>query len=498
MNTQKVYERLQSKGIKISKREIARLAKDGAFPGSIKNGNIWNIPEDAVEEYLKDKLKGEKQKNFIWKGIALSSIIAIVSVILERISNIKDLLDLFTEYILVLPTSETIKRYFFITSIGSVIWLILLITLSFLFSKYQHYRRIIGLGIIFLLIFAMCILGFPQSRRVVMIGLGVPPSRASSGETLILIAEFEDKSAGKASGFDLPGRIYREITDRIGEDNSLFPVQYYRSPIKTIGEARIIERDLGATVLIWGSFDAVGGRLNIDINSQLVSPLVCKTKDFKYQSDNFTDLQLTFTRDLPDFSSYVSLLSLGVIQYQKEDNNKAIELLSDAINIAYNTNNIRLVDSLFYRAAAYSKVKKYNDALGDLNRIEPKDATIYYGIGTLYIELMNYDMAIDNSNKAINKETTYCALDHRAFAHTQKGDYSSAISDYTNATALYPFQASAYCHLGVAYYKNKQYTEAISSLRKGLDLYKNYADKDEEDAATCQSNLDTVLNSLGK
>lgn len=59
--------------------------------------------------------------------------------------------------------------------------------------------------------------------------------------------------------------------------------------------------------------------------------------------------------------------------------------------------------------------------------------------------------------------------------HYQRGEYSAAINDYRTAIQIDPGNYVVYDWLGYAYYRNKQYAEAESSLRKSVQLNSSYA-----------------------
>ena len=102
--------------------------------------------------------------------------------------------------------------------------------------------------------------------------------------------------------------------------------------------------------------------------------------------------------------------------------------------------------------------KQYNDpkkAIKYLNnaiKLEPNNAETYTKRGAAYINLGQYQQAIDDFNKAIGLKKDYpSTYNNRGAAYYSLGQYQQAIDDFNKAIQLKPDSADAYSTRGTAY-----------------------------------------------
>lgn len=92
LTTKKAAEKLNTVGLQYSNQDVAELARKGILTGSEKSGNIWLIPETALEQFIIQQTNTklpERKKQFqeymrdpIWQGVgAIAAIIALVPII---------------------------------------------------------------------------------------------------------------------------------------------------------------------------------------------------------------------------------------------------------------------------------------------------------------------------------------------------------------------------------------------------------------------------------
>jgi len=95
------------------------------------------------------------------------------------------------------------------------------------------------------------------------------------------------------------------------------------------------------------------------------------------------------------------------------------------------------------------------------------------------------------------------ALNNLGIAYFEQGKYDDAVATYQRALVVKPDYARAHCHLGNAYYKQGRYAEAVGSYRRALAIEPNYAeacsdlgtalvylDRPDEAVANCRKALD--------
>ena len=101
LTTKEAAKLLESEDRKITPEQVAELARNGVFPGAIKDERSWwQIPAEDISLYLQVRKRG-KRKRFAW--ITAGTIVTIVT-ILGLLSITKDTLDLLADYIFPEPT----------------------------------------------------------------------------------------------------------------------------------------------------------------------------------------------------------------------------------------------------------------------------------------------------------------------------------------------------------------------------------------------------------
>jgi tetratricopeptide (TPR) repeat protein len=127
---------------------------------------------------------------------------------------------------------------------------------------------------------------------------------------------------------------------------------------------------------------------------------------------------------------------------------------------------------------AFTKLKKAEEALAAYNealKIKPDHHSAYIGIGDINKDIKkNTDEALKNYLKANElkagvKKTLYCI----GWCYNDKSDYGNAITYLTKALALDDKYNAALTELGYSYYKQKNYTSALETFKKNIELYKS-------------------------
>ena len=160
------------------------------------------------------------------------------------------------------------------------------------------------------------------------------------------------------------------------------------------------------------------------------------------------------------------------------------------------------------RGIAYHNLKRYQEALTDLNRaiqVDPNFANAYASRGNTYVDLQRYDKALADFQRAIQldptlipayaqRSSTYAALGryaealadvnrviqldprvaqsywHRGNIHAAMQRYDKALADYNRAIQLNSNDANAYQCLGITYYELRQYDKALTAYNRAIHL----------------------------
>jgi len=176
-----------------------------------------------------------------------------------------------------------------------------------------------------------------------------------------------------------------------------------------------------------------------------------------------------------------------------DDSRREIEGLKKKFAEAQNETEKKAVvasitkDELKLRAIEWSDAgsrhvmsKDYDLAIEDSNKaisLKPDYAVAYYFRGVVYNLKGQRDKAIEDFNQAIALKPDYAeAYFGRGFAYSGKGQYDMAIKDYGKAIALKPDLAEAYYGRGIAYNKKGQYDKAIEDFNQAIALKPDYAE----------------------
>lgn len=122
-----------------------------------------------------------------------------------------------------------------------------------------------------------------------------------------------------------------------------------------------------------------------------------------------------------------------------------------------------LYDKGDYRGA----VKKYEEAL----KIDSKNTTALYEASMTYINLKEYDKAIEFCDKLIAiGGKTMMAYVNKATALDLMGNDEQAITVYKEGIKLYPDEYMLHFNLGITYIQNKMVLEAEKEMLESLDI----------------------------
>jgi tetratricopeptide (TPR) repeat protein len=104
--------------------------------------------------------------------------------------------------------------------------------------------------------------------------------------------------------------------------------------------------------------------------------------------------------------------------------------------------------------------------------LRPEFPAAQNNLGTVYLDLGKWDMAIELFTKAVNNHkyrTRHTAYNNIGMANHQKGDYRRAIENYKKALGLSPKLSPAYDNMGYAYENLREYDLAIRAYKKSIE-----------------------------
>lgn len=197
----------------------------------------------------------------------------------------------------------------------------------------------------------------------------------------------------------------------------------------------------------------------------------------------------------------------GLVALKNKDFNTAANLFSKCLAAKPNFDK-----ALSNRAIAFGNLKRYNEALTDINlaiNASPQNADNYFnksiifqgmnlldsqhvaldqclklnGIhpeasyykGLLSYEARDYDKAIGYYSISINAKPDYAfAYNDRGSAKRAKEDYEGAVADYIKALLIDSGLVFVYNNLGSSYRLNKKYDQAIKAYSQAIQRDPKY------------------------
>lgn len=347
LNTDAVARRFAESGIEIDRDEIARLARNGAFPNSaIKTKGKWYISLAEVDEYISCNPPSDqpttqlirKQKVYVsdiatqlgisvdkarelckygyfkgayqlWENGPWQITQDAVESLAKRVENLERI-----------PTIWDRVRYWIVTNQGkSVVAALITIT-----------------GLFFGAISAGADIGGARSQLVEW-GLLREFSPARDGEVLIVIAEFYRTEM--VADTDIHNEIRKAIlktAQEYGVPDLRVEVEPRRLRADDLEKAQSVLERYGADVVIWG--EDTGVRVTV---SQLSSPsyLALTTPRAIIETER-TQLQdpvnyaKFVTSDLPAHMTFISLFATGQVAQTNGNAEKAKQIITQAIENA--------------------------------------------------------------------------------------------------------------------------------------------------------------------
>lgn len=196
------------------------------------------------------------------------------------------------------------------------------------------------------------------------------------------------------------------------------------------------------------------------------------------RTDNITYYSNKIRENPNDYSAYIER---GIAYSIRDEYEKSLNDMERALAI-----NPINYDGLYYRAIAFNELKKYKESIQDLTKLIDLKyenlAEIYFNRGDNFMMLNNFELALEDFNKAIELEPFYpYYIFYRAYLYQDNGYNAEAINDYDRVLLYNPEDYVAMTNRGEAYYalgnknaafldftkaKEFDYKEAIENLKK--------------------------------
>ncbi|MBY9009295.1 MAG: tetratricopeptide repeat protein, partial [Candidatus Lokiarchaeota archaeon] len=134
---------------------------------------------------------------------------------------------------------------------------------------------------------------------------------------------------------------------------------------------------------------------------------------------------------------------------------------------------------LIVKAKLEIEKQNYEVAIEDCNKAIELDSTFidaYYYLGIANNEKQDFNTAIGYFKKSIDVNSKYAkSWNHMGFSYEKLGQFDNAIDSYNKAAGFEPQYALAHYNLANAYKHEKQFDNAIESYKKATEIDPNYA-----------------------
>ena len=126
------------------------------------------------------------------------------------------------------------------------------------------------------------------------------------------------------------------------------------------------------------------------------------------------------------------------------------------------------------RADEYFALGKKRRALDDYDaaiKSAPRNATLYYNRGVVFVAQANYDAALQDFDTALKLNSEFVpALRQRAKIYATRGDLAGALTDYSEAVRLQPKTAALWSDRGEVDLGQHEYGSAIKDEANAIQL----------------------------
>lgn len=170
-----------------------------------------------------------------------------------------------------------------------------------------------------------------------------------------------------------------------------------------------------------------------------------------------------------------ALQNMGNSLIQEGDLRGGLEKLLEANKLDPENPDIHNELGLVYRdLEAYQKsLVHFKKALA----LKPNFSEAQNNLGTLYLILKEWDLAIGCFQKAVSNllyKTPHYAYNNMGLAYYNKGNYQKAIENYQKALQSFPSYSLCYENLARSYEATNQWESAIEAYKESIDYAPNY------------------------
>ena len=269
-----------------------------------------------------------------------------------------------------------------------------------------------------------------------------------SDQFLILVTSFEEDNTTDR----LSLRIFENLEDLARDYNDVEVKRLSRQFPTVNEEARAIGKKEKASIVIWGSYEEAGEQLtSTNANFTLITPPPDAQAEIDYSDkargetpfsvEEPEQLSLSFPNQISSETNYLTLFTLGLIDYFEDELTQSI--------------------------ASFDRALKVAEELEDRPKLYPS----YYYKGNAYLYLENYEQAIDSYDEVVEiSPAVKGVLLNRGVALARiEGQEKEALEDINAFVESYPEDIRGYMNQGLIYFLLEDYTSSIASFNEVLE-----------------------------
>jgi tetratricopeptide (TPR) repeat protein len=314
------------------------------------------------------------------------------------------------------------------------------------------------------------------------------PRPQPSGPLTVLVADFDGPDQ---KGLDVRAKVLQKLSEATRGYSKVRIVPLNRTITEADGSAVASAegRKGGAAVVIWGWYRTTRTTVLLSANFELLKapqympafgPLTrsraeSRVADLDWKAE-VTELEnFALQTTLSDELAYLTLVTLGMVQYVAEDWGTAIEHFTGALTLtADQASKVLGHDAIYYkRGFSYGALDKFDEAIADYTRaitIDKDNAKFWSARGAARLQKNDVDAVADFDRAVALKPDDALAYQNRAAAYSAKGDLRRAIEDYDRAIARNPRDPYFFQHRARAYEALGDHDRAIADYGEAVKL----------------------------
>jgi tetratricopeptide (TPR) repeat protein len=307
-----------------------------------------------------------------------------------------------------------------------------------------------------------------------------------SDKVVILVAQFDGPEGQNNRVTETILSQLREAT----EEYSDVKVEALEKPITEQAgseEARKLGKKRKATMMIWGWYGKTADTVPISVNFEVLQPPeglpeFGKTASGSVQTFALSELNsFKLQTRLSSEMSYLTLFTLGMVEYAAEDWAAAIAHFDDALaqtnespeSLDLSITHLKKGNSYFFNKDFEAAIAAYDAAL----KIKPDYPEALNNKGAALGGLGRYEDAIAAHDAALKIKPDYPeALNNKGSALGELGYGKTAIISYDGALKIKPDFPEALNNKGIALNELGRYEEAIAAYNAALKIQPDYPD----------------------